>query len=168
MSSSPWARRSTQLSGRSTARSISSDYGLLRALLKLLPLSKGFNLVPYRRKKRLFLRKEKHRHRLSVHIGFRFFATPRRLQWEEYRSAFLGHTARFSTESGVASPHCNAAVALFLIFLMLFTSTSDIRPQGFSRASVLAAGLDAIAEETADDCRGGPRAGCGDCSGPEI
>ena len=38
-----------------------------------------------------------------------------------------------------------------LVFLTLFASISDIRPQGFSRASVLAAGLDAIAEETADD-----------------
>jgi hypothetical protein len=40
---------------------------------------------------------------------------------------------------------------LSLVFLTLFASISDIRPQGFSRASVLAAGLVAIAEETADD-----------------
>ena len=38
-----------------------------------------------------------------------------------------------------------------LIVLALFASISDIRPQRFSRASVPGAGLDAIAEETADD-----------------
>jgi hypothetical protein len=47
------------LSVLSMMRSISSDYGLYRALLKLLPLSKGFNLVPLGRIERPLSKKEK-------------------------------------------------------------------------------------------------------------
>src|SRR5918997_6223908 len=39
----------TQLSRRSTRRAMSPDYGLCRTLLKLFPLSKGFNPVFYER-----------------------------------------------------------------------------------------------------------------------
>src|SRR5919112_5923828 len=45
--------------GVSTTRSISSDYGLYQALLGPLPLSKGFNCVPYGRIERpLFKNRE--------------------------------------------------------------------------------------------------------------
>src|SRR5215212_11433475 len=88
--------RPAQLSGRSTMRSMPSDYGLRRALLKLLSLSKGFNPVSLGQRELRPLsknRKVRGTDDPSIPASDPFGNAMRGLQWQESPVQHLLQTA---------------------------------------------------------------------------